>query len=94
VATQGVFSPTTVWAQSGTELEVSRSRCDSDVGGCCHPQDGVAEVAGKGTSLRTVAYERRKKSHGKGRGLSGSFGQLLDRRELEGLLRELIQTCC
>jgi putative transposase len=43
-------------------------------------------------SLRTVAYERRKTSNGKGRGLSGSFGQLLDRhRELEGLLRELIQ---
>ena len=43
-------------------------------------------------SLRTVAYERRKRSHGKGRGLSGSFGQLLDRYpELEGLLRELIR---
>jgi putative transposase len=43
-------------------------------------------------SLRTVAYERRKSSNGKGRGLSGAFGQLLDRhRELEGLLRELIQ---
>ncbi|MGB6310593.1 MAG: hypothetical protein WBF89_22650 [Steroidobacteraceae bacterium] len=44
-------------------------------------------------SLRTVAYQRRKNSKGKGRGLSGSFGQLLDRhRELEGLLCKLIQS--
>ena len=43
-------------------------------------------------SLHTVGYERCKRSKGKGRGLSGSFGQLLDQhRELEGLLRELIQ---
>jgi putative transposase len=44
-------------------------------------------------SLRTVAYERRKTSKGKGKGLSGAFGQLLDgNRELERLLRELIQS--
>jgi putative transposase len=44
-------------------------------------------------SLRTVAYERRKTSKGKGKGLSGAFGQLLDgNRELERLLGELIQS--
>lgn len=57
-----------------------------------HPDGRPWGFRGLIPSLRTVAYERRKKSHGKGRGLSGSFAQLLDRyRELEGLLRGLIQ---